>query len=274
MPFVSGIFIYPIKSLAGIEVKQWQVTNTGLQYDRKWMLVDAQQNFLTQRQLPKMALIKTQIIDQQLLITAPDKADLLINLVPPDTDATQRVTVWHDQCIAQEINQQANQWFSDFLKIPCSLVYQAQKNIRLVDQQYALANDQTSFSDGFPFLIATTASLQLLNQKMNQSLSMRRFRPNLVISNCPAYAEDSWRKITIANIGFRLPKPCARCSIPLISPDHATIDKEPLRTLARTRKWNNQVFFGQNALHDNLGMIQTGDSVVVNTTGAAQPPIV
>jgi len=273
MPSLSQIFIYPIKSLAGIQVDQWEVTQTGLKHDRKWMLVDAQQQFLSQRRLPKMALIKTRIIDQQLILSAPDQAELKIKLEPPATNATQKVTIWHDQCVAQAINQQASQWFSDFLKFPCSLVYQPNENIRTVDQKYALANDQTSFSDGFPFLIVAAASLELLNQQMNLALSMRRFRPNLVISDCTAYAEDIWRNISIGEISFRLPKPCSRCSIPQIDPDTALIDKEPLRTLGRTRKWDNQVFFGQNALHDNPGILHTGDHVIINATGPAQPPL-
>ena len=273
MPTLSSIYIYPIKSLAGIEVEQWEVTPTGLQYDRKWMLVDGQQQFLSQRRLPKMALLKTQIIDQQLIISAPGQADLLIKLEAPETTTTQEVTVWGDKCLAQEVNQQASQWFSDFLKFPCTLVYQPSENIRTVDQKYALANDQTSFSDGFPFLIVSAASLELLNQQMNLSLSIRRFRPNLVISDCSSYAEDKWRKISIGEIAFRLPKPCSRCSVPQIDPDTAYIDKEPLRTLARTRKWNNKVFFGQNALHDSLGILHIGDSVVVIETGPTQPPL-
>ena len=273
MPSLSQIYIYPIKSLAGIQVNQWEVTQTGLKYDRKWMLVDKQQQFLSQRRLPKMALLKTQIIDQQLIVSAPAQDDLLIKLEAPGTTATQAVTLWHDQCVAQEVNQQASQWFSGFLSTPCTLVYQPEESIRTVDQKYALANDQTSFSDGFPFLIVSEASLTLLNQQMNLSLSMRRFRPNLVISDCDSYAEDKWRKISVGDISFRLPKPCARCSVPQIDPDTALIDKEPLRTLAQTRKWNHKVFFGQNALHDRRGILQAGDAVIIHETGVAQPPL-
>lgn len=273
MPTLSRIFIYPIKSLAGIEVKQWQVTQTGLKYDRKWMLADDHQQFLSQRRLPKMALLKTQIIDQQLIISAPGQENLVLDLNPAETELTREVTVWGDKCQAQEVNQQASQWFRDYLQFPCTLVYQPKKHIRTVDQKYAQSNDQTSFSDGFPFLIVSEASLALLNQQMSLTLSMRRFRPNLVIKDCTAYAEDRWRKISIGGILFRLPKPCARCAIPQIDPDTAISDKEPLRTMAKTRKWNNEVFFGQNALHDDLGTLQVGDTVIINETGSAQPPL-
>ena len=145
--------------------------------------------------------------------------------------------------------------------------------IRTVDQNYAQANDQTSFSDGFPFLIVSEASLALLNQQMNLSLSMQRFRPNLVITDCTSYAEDNWREISIGEISFRLPKPCSRCSVPQIDPATAISGKEPLRTLARTRKWNGHVYFGQNAVHNSEGALQAGDKVTIQQSGPAQPPL-
>ena len=102
---------------------------------------------------------------------------------------------------------------------------------------------------------------------------MARFRPNLVISGCSEYAEDSWREISIGSIDFRLPKPCSRCAIPTIDPDTAQSGKEPLRTLNRIRKWQNNVYFGQNALHNQCGLLTVGDTVLVKATGAKQPPI-
>jgi len=273
MPSLSAIFIYPIKSVTGIQVSAWDVIETGLKYDRQWMLIDDQQRFLSQRQAPKMALIKTQIKDQQLVVSTPEQEDLLLSLEPEQTSKAVIATVWHDQCSAQLISPEADQWFSDALQMPCRLVYQAKASLRTVDQNYALTHDQTSFSDGFPFLITSEASLALLNKQMNLNLSMQRFRPNLVIADCASYAEDTWRKISIGNINFRLPKPCARCSVPQIDPETALSDKEPLRTLSRTRKWQNQVYFGQNALHDQQGLLHVNDLVTLIETGPAQPPL-
>ncbi len=275
MPYLSQIFIYPIKSVAGIPVQQWEVTKTGLKYDRQWMLVDEQHQFLSQRRLTKMALIKTQLKDEQIIISAPDKPNISIPLHPTAYEANDSitVTVWHDQCIAKLISDKVDQWFSEFLEQPCHLVYQPSDSIRTVDQQYALGADQTSFSDGFPFLIASEASLALLNQQMGLTLGIQRFRPNLVIADCTSYAEDTWRTIQVGDIAFRLPKPCSRCPVPQIDPETATRGKEPLRTMARTRKWQNKVFFGQNALHDSVGTLQTGDAVIIQKTGSAQPPL-
>ena len=175
MPFLNSIFLYPIKSLAGIPLNNSIVTNTGLKYDRKWMLVDEQQNFLSQRRLPKMALIKTHITGQQLIVSAPNYPDLSLPLEAPETTNTLDVTVWHDQCAALPVSKIADQWFSNFLQTSCQLVYQPENNIRTVDQNYAQSDDQTSFSDGFPFLIVSEASLALLNQQMGLSLSIQRF---------------------------------------------------------------------------------------------------
>jgi len=273
MPRLSTIFIYPIKSVTGIQVNAWDVIDTGLKYDRQWMLIDDQQQFLSQRHAPKMALIKTQIKNQQLIVSAPKQEDLILPLEPAQTTETVIATVWHDQCPAQLIGPEADQWFSDCLRMPCRLVYQAKNSIRTVDQNYASTNDQTSFSDGFPFLITSEASLALLNQQMDLNLTMQRFRPNLVITGCASYAEDTWRKISIGNINFRLPKPCSRCSVPQIDPETAKSDKEPLRTLSRTRKWQNQVYFGQNALHDQQGQLQVNELVNIIETGPTQPPL-
>ncbi|MBE0469198.1 MAG: MOSC domain-containing protein [Methyloprofundus sp.] len=273
MPRLSAIFIYPIKSVTGIQVNAWEVTETGLKYDRQWMLIDSQQQFLSQRHTPKMTLIKTQIKGQQLIVSAPEQKDLTLSLEPAQNLQTVTATVWDDQCTAQLIGSEADQWFSDFLQIPCRLVHQAKTSIRTVNQKYALANDQTAFSDGFPFLITSEASLALLNQQMGLDLSMQRFRPNLVIADCASYAEDTWRKISIGTVNFRLPKPCSRCSVPQIDPETAINNKEPLRTLSRTRKWQSKVYFGQNALHDQQGQLQINDLVNIIEIGPAQPPL-
>jgi len=270
---LNALFIYPVKSLAGIEVNAWEVTKTGLKYDRQWMLVDAEKRFLSQRSHPKMALIKTAIQAQQLIISAPNQQSLYLDLAPTFSTVI-NIDIWDELCEAHTISQEANQWFSDVLGEPCELVYQAESAIRAVDPKYANTSDQTAFSDGFPFLIASDASLALLNQQMGLNLSMERFRPNLVLTGCSSYAEDTWRRIRIGNIDFRLPKACSRCSVPQINPETATIDdKEPLRTLARTRQWDNKVFFGQNALHNQTGILKIDDIVSIQESGTAQPPL-
>ncbi|MEY3289664.1 MAG: hypothetical protein RLZZ419_1906 [Pseudomonadota bacterium] len=269
---LSAITLYPVKSLAGISVNSWPVSKTGLLYDRKWMLVDAAGHFLSQRKLPKMALIQTALTDSQLILSASGMASLSLPLMPTNGDIITS-TIWHDQCDARSVSLEADQWLSSFLKLDCRLVYQHEAMIRPVDPHYADATDNVSFADGFPFLIISENSLTSLNQAMQLNLSMTRFRPNLVISGCGPYAEDSWREISIGAIDFRLPKPCSRCSVPAIDPETAQTGKEPLTSLNRLRKWENKLYFGQNALHNQLGTLTVGDAVQVKVTGEKQPPI-
>lgn len=269
---LSGIAIYPVKSLAGISANSWPVTEKGFQYDRKWMIIDNDRQFLSQRKLPKMALIKTALTDKTLILSAPDMEDLPLPLAPVDGYIINS-TIWHDQCGARSVSAEADQWLSDFLKQDCRLVYQPDEVIRPVDPDYAKPTDKVAFSDGFPFLLISENSLTALNHEMQLNLPMTRFRPNLVISGCPAYAEDSWREISIGAIDFRLPKPCSRCSVPSIDPETAQIGKEPLTTLNRTRKWHNKVYFGQNALHNQCGQLTVGDAIHIKSTGAKQPPL-
>ena len=269
---LSEIYIYPVKSLAGIKTEKWQVNEKGLLHDRKWMLIDSNNQFLSQRKLPEMVLIKTQITEDELILSNPDAENISLPLFPTSGDNIE-TTIWKDQCQAKTTSKVADQWLSDFLGIECKLVYQANETIRPVDPDYAKVSDSVNFSDGFPFLIVSEASLQALNQEMGLQLPIKRFRPNLVISNCTSYAEDSWREITINDIGFRLPKPCSRCPVPTIDTETAKRSKEPLKTLNRIRRWNNRVYFGQNALHDNIGELSIGSDVKINLTGTKQPPL-
>ncbi len=269
---LSGIAVYPVKSLAGIQANSWPVTEKGFQHDRKWMIIDKDRQFLSQRKLPEMALIKTALTDQNLILSAPDMENLSLPIEPVDGQIINS-TIWQDQCDARSISTEADQWLSDFLKLDCRLVYQPDEAIRPVDPHYGQPTDKVAFSDGFPFLIISENSLVALNNEMQLNLSMARFRPNLVISGCPAYEEDSWREISIGAIDFRLPKPCARCSIPTIDPETAQTGKEPLIALNRTRKWQNNVYFGQNALHNQCGLLTVGDAVQIKSTGVKQPPL-
>jgi uncharacterized protein len=269
---LNDIYIYPVKSLTGIRVSSWPVTETGLKYDRKWMLIDIEQQFLSQRRLPRMALIKTALTDTHLVLSAPGMDNLPLALAPK-TGNIINSTIWHDQIDALAVSPEADKWLSRFLHTECRLVYQPDAAIRPVNPDFANPSDQTALSDGFPFLLISENSLVALNQSMRLNLSMARFRPNLVVSGCESYSEDTWREITIGSIGFRLPKPCSRCSVPTIDPETGKAGKEPLTTLNRLRKWQNKVYFGQNALHNQSGALSVGDSVRINLTGVRQPPL-
>lgn len=272
MPILSQIIIYPIKSLAGIYVNQWPLAKTGLLYDRCWMLVDAQGEFLSQRRLAKMALIQTAIKDNLLWLTAEGHTAISMPLIPA-TGELIAIKVWEYSGYGQTVSAELDQWFSQVLDHPCRLVYHPENQIRPVDPDYAFSSDQTAYSDGFPLLIASEASLADFNHKSGLNIDMRRFRTNLVVSECSAYAEDSWRKIRINNINFRLPKPCSRCAIPGIDPDKGETQKAVLSALAEWRKYNNKVYFGQNLIHDSLGILSLGDQVEILSQAEPQPAI-
>ena len=271
-PFLSEIFIYPVKSLAGIKVAKWPVNEKGLLHDRKWMLIDKNNQFLSQRRAPRMVLIKTQLTEKQLILSTSNSESISLPLFPTGGDNC-LTSIWNEQCLAKTTSKYANQWLSDFLGLDCKLVYQDDDTIRPVDTNYANNTDKVNFSDGFPFLLVSEASLASLNQAMNLDLPMLRFRPNLVISQCESYAEDSWREISINSIQFRLPKACSRCAIPTIDLETAKTNKEPLKTLNRIRKWNKQVYFGQNALHNSTGELSIASPVKICQTGSNQPPL-
>ena len=260
------MYIYPVKSLAGIRVENWKVVETGLKYDRQWMLIDEQGQFLSQRCLPKMALIHTRLTESELILSAENFADLHLSLEPKD-GAIISSTVWKDCCDARHVSNEADIWFSEVLQTRCTLVYLPTETKRGVDLNYASEADRVAFSDGFPFLIISENSLNSLNSHLEIPVEMARFRPNLVISGCEAYAEDFWREIQIGDIDFRLPKPCSRCSVPAINPNTAEVGKEPLTTLNRLRKANGKIYFGQNALHNSCGDLNIGDTVIVKRSG-------
>lgn len=263
---LKDIYIYPVKSLAGIRLENWDVVETGLKYDRQWMLIDENGQFLSQRRLPKMALIQTRLTASELILSTPNFSDLHL-LLESNDGAVIQSTIWEDCCDALHVSNDADEWFSEVLQMPCNLVFLPTQTKRGVDLKYANAVDRVAFSDGFPFLIVSENSLNSLNLELKKPIEMTRFRPNLVIAGCEGYTEDFWREIQIGHISFRLPKPCSRCSIPTINPNTAEVGKEPLTTLNRLRKVGSKIFFGQNALHNSCGELKVGDAVNVKISG-------
>ncbi|MBC8210222.1 MAG: MOSC N-terminal beta barrel domain-containing protein [Gammaproteobacteria bacterium] len=260
---IHSLHIYPIKSCQGIDCEQVELTRTGFQYDRHWMLVDQQGQFLTQRQHPQMARIKPRITDNSLLISADDCVPLEIPLESP---ARQRlpVKIWNDQCSAALVSTAASEWFSAVLNHPCELVYLPDSEPRRVDPAYAHAQQTVGFADGFPLLIITQASAELLAQKLDEDIDINRFRANIVIDGCTAHAEDSWSAITLNNIQIDLVKPCSRCVIPSINQHTAESHPSLLKALAGYRRRDGKIYVGQNGLHQSTGTLHKGAVVTVH----------
>jgi len=258
---LSELWRYPVKSMRGARHRQLAVDARGFVADRRWMLVDAQGRFLTQRQLPRMALLDAELGDGRLQLSAAGQS---LDVPPPAADAPLlEVQVWNDRVLAQPVSAAVDRWLSEFLGQACRLVMLPDTQVRRVDPDYARAQDQVGFADGFPFLLISQASLDDLNARLDAPLPMRRFRPNLVVSGCAPYAEDGWKRIRIGDLQLRVVKPCSRCIIPTIDPATAERAAEPLRTLMGYRKRGNQVYFGQNLLHDGPGELAEGMPVEV-----------
>lgn len=259
---LSQIHVYPIKSAGGVALDSATVDRCGLRYDRRWMLVDDKGVYITQRRFPRMALIDVEVSSGSLTIEAPAMSTLRVP-VSPEAGGLIRVRIWDDLLEVVPVCKEADHWFSEFLGIPCRLVYMPDDTVRLAGPEYATGEDQVAFADRFPFLLTSEASLDDLNTRLAQSLPMNRFRPNLVIKGCEPYAEDEWKQISIGHIPFRVAKPCSRCAITTVEQTEGAMGREPLHTLAKYRRFGNEVLFGQNLIHNTPGTLRVGDPLEV-----------
>ena len=259
---ISQLFIYPVKSLGGFEVSSAQLTDRGLQYDRRFMLVDSSNIFLTQREHPVMSLLQTAIEDNKLVIFHKNNtADKISVSLQPAPGTIIKVKVWDDECTAQYVSDAADEWLSNKLSTPCRLVYMPDSEKRLVDKEYAHNKEINSFSDGYPLLIIGQASLDDLNSRLAEPLPMDRFRPNIVFTGGQPYDEDTMEHVVINDINMYGVKLCARCTIPTINQTNGTKAKEPLKTLTSYRMKNNKIYFGQNILFRQTGSIKKGEVI-------------
>ncbi|MCB1775311.1 MAG: MOSC domain-containing protein [Gammaproteobacteria bacterium] len=258
---LTALYRYPVKSLRGQGFAQLAVGPRGFVGDRQWMVVDAEGRFLSQRQQARMSLVDVEIDgDGELWLHAEGMAPL-----SPRVNGAERrrVTVWSDDVVGERVDPATDAWLSAFLDTSCQLVRFPDDIVRPVDPAFAAAQDQVGFADGFPFLLISEASLTDLNARLQQPVDMIRFRPNLVVSGCEPFEEDSWRRIRIGPIEFRVAKPCSRCIIPTIDPATGERGREPLATLMTYRRRDNKVYFGQNLVHDHQAVLEQGMAVEV-----------
>lgn len=261
---LSEIWIYPVKSLGGIRLTEAKVMEKGLALDRRWMLVDEQGVFMTQRFHPTMALFKPRVADGELIITFQGDSHK-ISTTKPGSGANEHVKIWDDTVVAVEVDLQTSAWFSEKLNFKCKLVSFPEENPRAVDAKYKVNDEHVSLADGYPFLIIGQQTLDFLNAKLGTPLPMNRFRPNLVFTGGVPHEEDHWRNFTIGINHFVGVKPCARCVQTTINQDTAEKGIEPLRTLATYRKDGNKILFGQNVVAVNHQTIKQGDIITIQT---------
>jgi MOSC domain-containing protein len=268
-----AINVYPIKSCAGHSLSTAQVEARGLRYDRELMVVDAAgQCTLTQREHPRLALVTPYREETRLSVEAPGMAPLTIELRqagPPITAA-----IWNDQVASIDQGDEIADWFSRYLGLDCRLVGMASVTARPVDRRYAVhETDVVSYADGYPLLVISEESLTDLNAHLAEPVLMNRFRPNLVLSGSGIpFGEDYLRRFTLGHITFAAVKPCARCVMTTVDQKNgAFAGQEPLRTLATYRRGDRGALFGQNLIHQQLGMLTVGDQVRVLETWSDSP---
>jgi len=274
---ISELNVYPVKSLQGITLEHTQLHEHGLAWDRRWMLVDGRQRFVTQRQIPALATVGVALSDDALVLSHPNVEPLAVPLAEPEGNL-RLVSVWDDHCKALPESAEVSRWLEAALGASASglsLVRFATDFQRSVEEDFLAGGAaHTYFADGYPFLLTTTGSLAALNEALvaggHEPVPMSRFRPNVVIESDTPWAEDRWETLAESTGAFQfaLRKPCQRCKITTIDQQTAVIQEpaEPLKTLLalNTQPALKGAHFGQNAT------LLKGDGAVIRVGAALE----
>jgi uncharacterized protein YcbX len=258
------IIIYPIKSLGKVSLQKSLAQIRGFQYDRRMMLTDEGGNFLSQRRYPEMARFKVSLVDEKGFLVKHEGEELFIPL-NMHGKKSRKVIIWDDQLLAPEADPYFSKWFSQHLNIKCFLITMDEQTRRHVDKRYAINDETVSFSDGFPYLMIGSASLDDLNDKTDVPIPMDRFRPNMVIKTEIPFVEDHFEVFHIGDATFKRSKPCARCIITTTDQNTGVREKEPLKTLSEYRQIDNKILFGQNIICLKEGMINIGEEMIAKS---------
>lgn len=261
---VSGLYIYPIKSLQGISLQEVEVMEKGFRYDRRWMLVNEANGHVTQRTHPHLSQIHIMLTDGFIIASHSDMPDLMIPFML-DSGENIQVTIWEDTVNALEAPQNLSNWFSEIAGEPCKLVFMPEDRSRPVNPNRAINGEHVSFADAYPYLIIGQSSLDDLNARMEVDLPMHRFRPNIVVEGSKPYEEDHWKDILIGELKFHVTHPCKRCVFTTVDQETGKKGAEPLKTLATYRREGKEVIFGVNTLALESGRIKVGDEVLLSS---------
>jgi uncharacterized protein YcbX len=255
---VSQLWTYPVKSLGGIAVQQARVLQKGLETDRRWMLIDDENTFMTQRVHHKMALFRPSWAGDKLMVSHLESS-VLVPAVPLGEEC--RAMIWDDVVEVIEVHPNVSQWFSERLGKACKFVSFPEEKIRSVDPKYNLGDDQVSLADGYPLLVIGQGTLDDLNSRLSQPVPMNRFRPNIVFTGGDPFVEDTWTTFAVGVNRFAAVKPCARCVLPTVDQETGVMGKEPLATLSTYRRRNGKVYFGMNLIPLDHLTISVGDEI-------------
>ena len=264
---LASLHVYPVKGCRAVDLDRAAVEPWGLAGDRRWLIVDADCQFMTQRKHPALA---------RVVITPGPGADITVSsdgypplpvAAPDDCAELLKVTVWRSTVLAASAGPEGDAWFSAYLGESVRLVYLDDPTRRAVDPDYGQDGDTVSFADGYPLLLTSAESLDQLNHWLtaagDQPVPMNRFRPNVVVSGYPPWAEDRWRRIRIGPVSFRVAKPCARCVVTTTDQTTGMRGSQPLKMLAARRRFGKNLVFGQNLIPDSPGHIRVGDPIEI-----------
>lgn len=251
---LAALRLHPVKSCGGLEVDEALLIETGLEFDRAWMVVRPDGDMVTQRELPRMALVRPTLRHHDLVLRAPGM--LALHLALDRVEEPTRARVWDDEVAAYDMGDLPAQWFSDFLGQPLRLVRFDPEHRRLSSRDWTGAIEaENAFSDGFPLLVAGSASLADLNARLAQPVGMDRFRPNLVLEGLSAFDEDAIDELEIDTaegpVRLKLVKPCARCPIPDVDPATAETGhavRDALQAFRADARVGGAITFGMNAV--------------------------
>jgi MOSC domain-containing protein len=260
---VASLHTYPIKGCHRIDHDRAVVEPWGLAGDRRWLLIEPDGTFVTQRDEPRLALLQVAETDSGLDLSAKGTAALGVPV--PETGETIKVRVWQSEVDATPVGGAADAWLSAFLERDVRLVWLDDPTRRTTDPLFSGPDDRVSFADGFPLLVTATASLDRLGEWIGRPLPMTRFRPNLVVETEVPFVEDTWlgRRLRIGDVVLRVVKPCGRCIVTTTDQETGEREREPLRTLARYRNFDQRLVFGVNLVPDSVGELAIGDEVSV-----------
>lgn len=267
---VSGLVIYPVKGCRGISLQETRLDGVGPELDRRWMIVDGNGVFRSQRSHPGMALIRTALLGDTLELSHPEAPSLRVPLVPGEAPPLEG-EVWDDRLATRPVSAEADAWVSRVLGAPSRLVRLDESlETRPTDPAYAPGH-RVGFADGYPVLLVSEGSLEELNRRLESPVPMDRFRPNVMVAGVEPHGEDGWRRVRLGGVAFRVVKPCARCTVPGVDQATGVGGKEPLRALAGYRRHEGKVWFGQNLVHEETGVIGVGDPVEILEAGPPRP---
>ncbi len=272
-PQISQLFVYPIKSCAGISVTHFQFDEKGPLFDRRWMLVDNKTGiFLSQREIPQMALISTRIEDGKVWASQFFDDTIAENHCLLAGGELIDVTIWSDNIRGYDCGEEAANWFSRVLNRECRLVYQGDC-LRLADEKYAGKETMVGFADGFPLLVIAQSSVDALNDVCDAQIGAVNFRPNIVVENTIAFAENNWRSLTAGRLsaeGSRVEmtvvKACERCVIPALNPNTGKREASILPVLIEYCRRDKKLYFGQNLTFEytNNLEIEVGQALIID----------